>query len=770
VSSINAATAGSPADSQPSRTGSERPRPRVLLVAPVAVDGGVVEVLSGLVRRCEEGGYVPTIVFLRDGPAVSRFAACGPVVLHAGHLRRPLAFVRTVIALDRIVRRARPDVVVAMEPSAHLYAAGPAWWTRVPAVCMHHGLPDRGSRIDRLAGKLPCAMAVVNSMFVLERCRSLTKAPLRVVQPGVDVDAMANGDGHAIRQNFGIPAHAPLLAIVGRLQAWKGQALFLEAAALVAARDPEARFAVVGGANMGWEDPGYPRMLHELAERLAIADRVTFAGHTRHVPDWMAAADVAVHASQNEPYGLVLCEALASGCAVVSVAEGGPLELIRHGQTGLLTPRDARSLASAMNRLVADPPLRRRLGSAGRAQARERMSDVRMARGFGGVLTTVTRRPRRRRQDLERLRVMFVAPVSVQGGANEVLLALADPGDHGAYDSLVVALRAGPLVDRLVAGDVEHVLLNAPRMRSLVATGRAIRQLDRLIHSWRPDVVFSGEASGHVYAALPAARQRVPALWRQPARPSARDPMDLIANRLPARGVVVASRFIAAEQEQAGPRPVSIIAPGIAVGRLDGADGPRLRREQGIPTDAVLVTIVGRLQPWKGQDLFLHAAAEVASAHPDARFAIVGGAEMGWETGDFPRALRELASSLGIAERVCFSGQTDDVSHWYGASDIVVHASDHEPFGLVLCEAMLMGCAVVATDEGGPREIIDHERTGLLIERNAAAMGRAIERMLADPVHRRRLGEAAREVAARQFTSARMVRDFEALMHEHARC
>jgi glycosyltransferase involved in cell wall biosynthesis len=369
----------------------------------------------------------------------------------------------------------------------------------------------------------------------------------------------------------------------------------------------------------------------------------------------------------------------------------------------------------------------------------------------------------------DQLRVLFVAPVSVQGGANEVLLALADPGDDAAYDAFVAVLRPGPLIDRLAAHKVRHVLLNATRMRSLPNAVSVMRRLDRIIASWKPDLVFSSEAGAHVYAALPAAHHKVPALWRQPARP-VRDPIGFVANRLPARAVAVASDFIAAEQRLVGSREVAVMRPGVATARMDGADGAGLRSEQGIARDDVLVTIVGRLQPWKGQDVFLQAAALVAKRHAAARFAVVGGAEMGWETGDFPGALRELAATLGVSDRVCFSGQTDHVASWYAASDIVVHASDHEPFGLVLCEAMLMGCAVIASDEGGPREIVAHEATGLLVPRTATALASAMHRLLADPTERRRLGDAARELAGREFTSNRMIRDFEALLQEHTAC
>jgi glycosyltransferase involved in cell wall biosynthesis len=80
--------------------------------------------------------------------------------------------------------------------------------------------------------------------------------------------------------------------------------------------------------------------------------------------------DVAIHASTNpEPFGRVLIEAMALGRPLVAPREGGPLEIVVDGETGILVPpRDASALAAAIERLIDDPELRRRMGDAGRAR------------------------------------------------------------------------------------------------------------------------------------------------------------------------------------------------------------------------------------------------------------------------------------------------------------------------------------------------------------------------------------------------------------------
>lgn len=182
---------------------------------------------------------------------------------------------------------------------------------------------------------------------------------------------------------------------------------------------------------------------------------------------------------------------------------------------------------------------------------------------------------------------------------------------------------------------------------------------------------------------------------------------------------------------------------------------------------APLVGIVGRLEEWKGQKIFLRAAALVATSHPDARFLVVGGALLGWE-GDYPLRLQRLAKELGIDERVYFAGHQDDVYPWFDAMDVVVHASSAEPFGLVIVEAMALGKALVASDSGGPAEIVEQGTSGLLVGHgDHAAMAKAVADLLSDPARRARMGRAACERAA-QFDESVTAERFSHLLAEIA--
>ena len=163
--------------------------------------------------------------------------------------------------------------------------------------------------------------------------------------------------------------------------------------------------------------------------------------------------------------------------------------------------------------------------------------------------------------------------------------------------------------------------------------------------------------------------------------------------------------------------------------------------------DALTVGIVGRISPWKGQDVFLRA---FALAFPDsgARARIVGGALFGEEA--YGETLMALADELGIAERVDFTGHVDDVAAELAGLDIAVHASTiPEPFGQVVVEAMAAGVPVVATNAGGPAEVVSDGVDGLLFPMgDVEGLAERLTRLARDGELRRRLVDGGRKTAA----------------------
>ncbi len=165
-----------------------------------------------------------------------------------------------------------------------------------------------------------------------------------------------------------------VVAMTGRIAEWKGQDVFLRAFADAFACDPAAEARILGEPLFGETD--YAASLRTLAAQLGIADRVSFVGYVDDVWDELAQADVVVHASRiPEPFGQVVPEAMAAGCAVVCAAAGGPLEIVRDGVTGLhARPGDHADYARVLRTLRTHPSLTAKLGAAAQRDALERFA------------------------------------------------------------------------------------------------------------------------------------------------------------------------------------------------------------------------------------------------------------------------------------------------------------------------------------------------------------------------------------------------------------
>jgi glycosyltransferase involved in cell wall biosynthesis len=155
--------------------------------------------------------------------------------------------------------------------------------------------------------------------------------------------------------------------------------------------------------------------------------------------------------------------------------------------------------------------------------------------------------------------------------------------------------------------------------------------------------------------------------------------------------------------------------------------------------------IVGRIAPWKGQDLFVRAFAAAFPSDAGAERAVIVGAPLFGEEACELR-LRELIARLGLIERVKLRGFREDVWSELARIDVLVHASViPEPFGQVVLEGMAAGLPVIAPDEGGPAEMIADGETGhLFTARSVDALAAAMRALAADPRARERLGSAAR--------------------------
>jgi glycosyltransferase involved in cell wall biosynthesis len=212
---------------------------------------------------------------------------------------------------------------------------------------------------------------------------------------------------------------------------------------------------------------------------------------------------------------------------------------------------------------------------------------------------------------------------------------------------------------------------------------------------------------------------------------------------------------------------VRTIPDGIDLERFNpSVSGERIRRDLGVSDRERLIGFVARLDPWKGADVFVRAAAEVARVSSDTRFLVCGGELPGYEP--YAAGLRRLAKELGVEDRLVFTGwryRLHDIPEVMAAIDVLVHSSIRpEPFGLVLVEAMATATPVVAADDGGVREVVEPGLTALLARPgDHLGVASAVLELLGDSSRASAMGQAGRERAEALFDVGAYVRRVEAV-------
>ena len=357
---------------------------------------------------------------------------------------------------------------------------------------------------------------------------------------------------------------------------------------------------------------------------------------------------------------------------------------------------------------------------------------------------------------MSRLRVVYLDHVARLSGGELALLRSLEPL-LDRIDPLVVLAEDGPLVGALTDIGVEvRVVPLSPalrdlrkdrslvglRVRPLIDLARYVWMLRALIRIERAALVHTNSLKSALYGGVAARLAGVPVVWHIRDRissdylPSAAVALVRALSRVLPSFVIANSRMtLATVRPRRGRVVPNSVAPnsGHTVGTA--RSGP------------VTLGLIGRLAPWKGQELFLRAFA-AAFPRGDERAVLIGAALFGED--EYAAWLPPLAESLGISDRTVFRGFQADVEAELSTIDILVHCSlTPEPFGQVILEGMAAGLAVLAAAEGGPSEIITDGVDGILVApRDPVALAAAMRTLAADETLRSRLGSAALATAA----------------------
>jgi glycosyltransferase involved in cell wall biosynthesis len=229
--------------------------------------------------------------------------------------------------------------------------------------------------------------------------------------------------------------------------------------------------------------------------------------------------------------------------------------------------------------------------------------------------------------------------------------------------------------------------------------------------------------------------------------------------------IIANSRYTAASVLASAPGArVDVVYNPVDLARFDPA---RIDREAarsalgGAGRSALLLGVVAQLTPWKGQETAIRALGLARAAGVDAHLLLIGSAKFVFRATRFDNDghvahLRSLVAGEGLEDHVSWLGERDDVPELMRALDVLLLPSHEEPFGRALIEAMALGVPVLATNVGGPPEIVREGRDGYLLDpHDPSAWAAAITGLAGDPRRREQMGRAGRERARAEFSAAR---------------
>ena len=336
-----------------------------------------------------------------------------------------------------------------------------------------------------------------------------------------------------------------------------------------------------------------------------------------------------------------------------------------------------------------------------------------------------------------------------RGGQSQALLTLLGLRERG-HEAELLAAQDSPLAERAAkAGFAVHQVHRlglrawaAGALRGLLARGGF-----ELIHLNEPHAMAA--------AWLARAHKRLPLLL------SRRIGFPLKRNAVSRAMYSALDRFVANSRDVAR----SLVDSGISRQRIsivnEGVEVPALptpeqrntaRKRWGIKDHEFLFGCVSVFVPEKGQRHLIEAIPKVRASHPEARLILAG-------DGRFRSELQALAHNLQQSDAVLFPGFVNDVAQVYAALDAFAFPSEFEGLGTALQVGMAYALPSISTTRGALGEVVDHERTALIVEPNADEIAAAMLRILGDEDLRRRLGNTGRREVEERFSAGRMVQN-----------
>jgi glycosyltransferase involved in cell wall biosynthesis len=349
------------------------------------------------------------------------------------------------------------------------------------------------------------------------------------------------------------------------------------------------------------------------------------------------------------------------------------------------------------------------------------------------------------------LKILQISSASSFGGGERYVTDLTNSLIARGHD-LYLAVRPQSPLPRHVQLPPEKIL-TLP-LRNAIDVPSA-HELDRYVRRRKIEIVHAHMARDYSLAAYATRRNRE---TKFVATRHVLFQLNRLHRHTLARAtkVIAVSAAVARElrsQRILSDKQIVVVPNGVDVERFNRATELNL----GLPEECLLVGSIGELRTLKRHDDFIRAAALIAKKFPETHFVLAGVDPT--PSGEVRASLEKLVVELGLKDRFHFLGWLDQAERLLCALDVFVSASETESFGLVIAEAMAAGTAVVATETEGAKEVIEDQKTGILVPiGDVNRIAEAVTSLLVDD---KKIGVRAREAVNAKFSLKRMVDEIE---------
>lgn len=690
---------------------------RILQVINALTMGGAQFVVLDLARRARNDGHQIEIASFRDGPIGNVLRQEGFTVHLLGEKLLDLpAFIKLLGLIDSY----KPDVV-----HSHLFRA--TFWARlacgffrcVKLVTSVHGSETKSfHRMEKLMSRFSNYMIFPSRYlrdWYVNNIRSLKKSECSVIYPGVNIKPPAQKSGGSAPVRIGT---------LSRLHPVKGIDRLIVACGVLKMRGVPFSLLIGGEGRHRAE-------LQALAEKVGIAGLCRFTGEISDQRAFLDQLDIFVAPSRQEAFGIHVCEAMERALPIAGARVGGIPELIRHGETGcLFDPETSGELAEVLEKMIFNPEFCRRAGSLGRLRVENSFNRQTGIEKHLKIFAQLTASHRH---------VHFVISSSELGGGERLALGLMK--NLAARGWTLSATCAGSPLAEEIAG-----LGVTCSCSSMVAGGffflfRLIRDLvclrPRLLSSHLNKASLMSGLLGRIagirtVSHVHGLNQKI---YYQ------------FSDHLVAVSQAVKTHLCS---QGAGADNIRVISNRIEKPALDS---------RVFPQRPLRIAITAKLHANKGHRWALEAVAKHIDSVGIGKIHILG-------DGPERENLEKLCSEPPLRDLVVFHGFVHDPDLLYPEIDLVLLPSLGEGIPLSLLEAMRFGIPCIATSTGGIPEIIENDRSGLLVAPgDAEGLVEAI-RTLGNRAGYERLSQGALEQFNRINNYSEMIDEFEELLNQ----